>query len=228
MNGIYSLGGVMSNPFKILNLDALKKAKLCLEPFPYLIVDNIIHPEVLDAVVASFPHIDKRGSFPLNSINCKGNFELLMQELQRPELKEIIGQRFEMDLKENPTMITVRGYTTERDGNIHVDSISKLITLLLYLNPNWQSPKGKLRLLYNKNDLEPFAAEVAPEAGRCLIFKVTRNCWHGHEVFVGERKSIQLNYVTNEEDRERHLKRHRFSAFLKRLFSKKNEANPTY
>lgn len=218
----------MSNPFKILNIDALKQATLHNEPFPYLVVDNIIHPEALFEVVASFPKIDKRGSFPLNAISCQGKFEQLMEELQRPELKEIIGKRFEMDLAENPTMITVRGYTTERDGHIHVDSVSKLITLLLYLNPNWQSLLGKLRLLYNKHDLEPFAAEVAPEAGRCLIFKVTRNCWHGHEVFVGERKSIQLNYVTNEEDRERHLKRHRFSALLKRLFSRKNETNPTY
>lgn len=214
--------------FKILNLDALKAAVLHEAPFPYLVVDNIIHPERLQEVIETFPQLTQRGSFPLNAVSCKGTFEELMKELQSPYLKELIGNRFDMDLKDNPTMITVRGYTTERDGHIHVDSSSKLITLLLYMNPQWTSPQGRLRLLYNQKDLSPFAAEIAPEAGRCLIFKVTRNCWHGHDFFVGERKSIQLNYVTSVEDRERHLKRHRLSAFLKRLFSKKNEANPSH
>jgi len=213
--------------FKILNIQALKEAVFHQEPFPYLIVDNIIHPKYLEQVVQSFPTLSKRGSFPLDTLQTIGHFDELMKELQDPKLKNLIGERFSMDLKDKPSMITVRGYTTERDGHIHVDSTDKLITFLLYLNPNWQDPKGRLRLLYNKHDLSPFVEEIAPEAGRCLIFKVTPNCWHGHEVFTGERKSIQLNYVTSEQASQRHLKRHRFSAFLKKLF-KKNEANSPY
>lgn len=213
--------------FKILNIQALKEAVFHEDPFPYLIVDNIIHPKYLGQVVESFPTLSKRGSFPLDTLKCEGHFDQLMKELQDPKLKNLIGERFSMDLKDKPSMITVRGYTTERDGHIHVDSVDKLITFLLYLNPNWQDPKGRLRLLYNKHDLSPFAAEIAPEAGRCLIFKVTPNCWHGHEVFTGERKSIQLNYVTSKQASERHLKRHRFSAFLKKIF-KRNETNSPY
>lgn len=214
--------------WKILNFETLQQSSVVHHPFPYLVVDNIIHPDVLSDVIATFPKIEKRGSFPLDGLSYSGSFQTLIQELQSKKLRDLIAEKFEMDLKDKPPMITLRGYTTERDGLIHVDSKSKLITVLLYFNPNWQEKGGKLRLLYNKKDLEPFAAEIPPEAGRCLIFKVTDNCWHGHAPFIGERRSIQLNYVTSDEARELHLRRHRISAFLKKLFRKKNEENSAY
>jgi SM-20-related protein len=210
--------------FRILDLEAIEKAALHESPYPFLAIENVLKREVLPQVVESFPELPGRGSFPLNTVACSGDFSQLMEELQRPELRAIIGKRFGMDLGESPPMITVRGHTTERDGHIHTDSKDKLITFLLYLNPNWTSPEGRLRVLYNSKELSPFAAEVSPEAGRCLIFKVTRDCWHGHTVFNGERKSIQLNYVVSDGARNKHLNRHRWSAFLKRLLGK-NEAH---
>ena len=210
----------MSSPWRVLDADALRKATLVPEPFPYLIVDNIIRPEVLSDVVGSFPAIKKRGSFPPHAVACSGLFATLMQEMQSDELRDLIGKRLGMDLTNRPPMITVRGRTSEKDGEIHTDSTSKLVTVLLYLNPGWASPVGRLRLLYNNRDLVPYAAEISPEAGRCLIFKVTPNCWHGHEPFDGERRTIQLNYVSSDKVRDRELKRHRLSAFLKQLFSK--------
>jgi len=203
-----------------LDADALRKATLVPEPFPYLIIDNIIRPEVLSDVVGSFPAIKKRGSFPPHAVACSGLFATLMQEMQSDELRDLIGERLGMDLANRPPMITVRGRTSEKDGEIHTDSTSKLVTVLLYLNPGWASPVGRLRLLYNNRDLVPYAAEISPEAGRCLIFKVTPNCWHGHEPFAGERRTIQLNYVSSDKVRDRELNRHRLSAFLKQLFSK--------
>ena len=210
----------MSSPWRVLDADALRKATLVPEPFPYLIIDNFIRPEVLSDVVGSFPAIKKRGSFPPHAVACSGLFATLMQEMQSDELRDLIGERLGMDLANRPPMITVRGRTSEKDGEIHTDSTSKLVTVLLYLNPGWASPVGRLRLLYNNRDLVPYAAEISPEAGRCLIFKVTPNCWHGHEPFVGERRTIQLNYVSSDKVRDRELNRHRLSAFLKQLFSK--------
>ena len=210
----------MSSAWKVLNAEALRKAALVSEPFPHLIVDNIIRPEVLSEVVESFPKIKKRGSFPLHAASCSGRFAALMREIESDDLRDLIGERLGMDLTGRPPMVTVRGRTSEKDGEIHTDSTSKLVTVLLYLNPGWASPVGRLRLLYNNRDLSPYAAEISPEAGRCLIFKVTPNCWHGHEPFDGERRTIQLNYVSSEKVRDRELNRHRLSAFLKQLFSK--------
>jgi len=215
-------------PWKVLDADALKNATLIAQPYPYLIVDNVIRPEALAGMVESFPAIPKRGSFPLEAASCSGPFATLMEEMQSAELRALIGERLGMDLGDKPPMLTLRGHTGAKDGEIHTDSKDKLVTVLVYLNPGWQAPGGRLRILYNDRDLEPYAAEISPEAGRCLIFKVTPNCWHGHEPFVGERRSVQLNYVTSDEARQRHLRRHRFSAFVKRLFSRKDEKSPVH
>ena len=204
------------------------QAALASEPFPYLIIDNTIRPEALPEVVGSFPRIDKRGSFPLNAVTCSGPFATLVQEMHSVEFRDLIGERLGMDLRDRPPMLTVRGRTGKKDGRIHTDSKSKLVTVLLYLNPAWNATEGRLRLLYNDRDLSHYAAEVSPVAGRCLIFKVTPNCWHGHEPFEGERRTIQLNYVASEEVRERDLRRHRFSAFLKGFFPRGDEKNTAY
>jgi SM-20-related protein len=218
----------MSQQFNILDLDTVKKAKLHQEPFPYMIIDNILQTTSIANVVNDFPSLhNKRGNFPLSSVNCTGHFARLINELEHPELRSVIAQRFDMNLNDKPSVITLRGHTTERDGHIHTDASSKLITVLLYLNPNWTSSEGCLRLLYNKKNLEPYAAEIEPEAGRCLIFKVMPNGWHGHKVFIGERRSIQLNYVTSLKAAERHLRRHRLSAYFKKLIFK-HDANLTY
>ena len=214
--------------WEVLNPDALRKAPLVQEPYPYLIVDNLIRPEVLPEVVGSFPHLPKRGSFPPEAVSYSGRFATLMDEMHGTELRDLVGERLGMDLNGRPPMLTIRGRTGRKDGRIHTDSKSKLVTVLLYLNPAWSASEGRLRLLYDGHDLSRYAAEISPDAGRCLIFKVTPNCWHGHEPFEGERRTIQLNYVTSEEVRERDLKRHRFSAFLKGLFSRKDEKSPAH
>ncbi len=214
--------------WKVLNPETLRKALLVAQPFPYLIVDNLIRPEVLPDVVESFPRIPKRGSFPPEAVSYSGRFATLIDEMHSPELRDLVGDRLGMDLDGRPPMLTIRGRTGKKDGQIHTDSKSKLVTVLLYLNSGWSAPEGRLRLLYNDHDLSRYAAEISPDAGRCLIFKVTPNCWHGHEPFEGERRTIQLNYVTSEEARERDLKRHRFSAYLKALFSRKDEKSSAH
>ena len=212
--------------WKVIDADALRKAALVHKPYPYLVIDNFILPEVLTEVVKSFPVVPKRGSVPLDAVSSSGAFAALMEEMHSSQLRELIGERLGMDLSDKPPMITLRGHTDTKDGDIHTDSKSKLVTLLLYLNPGWTAPGGRLRLLYNNRDLSPYAAEISPEAGHCVIFKVTPDCWHGHEVYIGERRSVQLNYVTSDEARRGHLSRHRFSAFLKKLFSRTNEKSP--
>ena len=74
-----------------------------------------------------------------------------------------------MDLADRPATLTVRGRTRPKDGQIHTDSKTKLITVLLYLNRHWDSPGGRLRLLKNEHDLEDYIAEVPPIRGRSSL-----------------------------------------------------------
>ena len=44
-------------------------------------------------------------------------------------------------------MVTARGVSAARDGQIHTDSRTKLITVLIYMNNAWEAKTGRLRLL---------------------------------------------------------------------------------
>ena len=211
----------MKNTF--IQFDALKAAPLNQSPFPYCVIPNFIRPEYLDSLVANFPDIVNGGSIPASSLKHPPQFQQFVEELESKMLQNAIAEKFSLDLENKPTMLTLRGTTRERDGVIHTDSKSKLITLLLYMNPTWDSEGGKLRLLKNKDSLEDYAAEISPLAGSCVIFQVTRNGWHGHKPFVGKRLSLQLNYLANDHALNKHLNHHRFTAWLKRIFRRNQE-----
>jgi Rps23 Pro-64 3,4-dihydroxylase Tpa1-like proline 4-hydroxylase len=115
-------------------------------------------------------------------------------------------------------MLTVRGMTSAKDGQIHADSRTKLVTVLIYLNSEWTSPGGRLRLLRSADDVEDMAVEVPPVDGNLVAFKVGPNSWHGHPPAEGVRRSVQLNWVTDEGVVRREERRHRLSAAVKGLF----------
>ncbi len=204
----------------ILNLAALAESTLNQSPFPYLIIPNIIHPQYLSTLAASFPAIEARGSIPASSVNTTPLWQRFITELEGQPLQHAVQDKFLTDLTNKPTMITLRGYTGERDGRIHTDSKDKLFTVLIYLNETWNADGGKLRLLTQGQSLDEYVAEVTPLAGTCIIFKVTDNCWHGHKPFIGKRLSLQLNYMAGKTALTKHLKHHRMSAWLKQLFPK--------
>jgi SM-20-related protein len=203
----------------LLNIPLLKQTPLKATPFPYLVIPNFIQPEYLPELVDSFPVMDNRGSIPVSSVSCKPIFKRLVNELEGMDLRHAIAEKFVIDLNRKPTLLTLRSHVNERDGHIHTDSKSKLITLLLYMNTSWDADTGILRLLNSPKSLDDYAEEISPLAGSCLIFKVTDNCWHGHKVYVGKRLSLQLNYVTGKPALTKHLNHHRFSAWLKQCLN---------
>ena len=69
----------------------------------------------------------------------------------------------------------------KKDGSIHTDSKTKIITVLLYLNEAWDAAGGRLRLLRSGTDLENYVAELPPSNGTLLIFRRSDNSWHGHK-----------------------------------------------
>jgi SM-20-related protein len=118
-----------------------------------------------------------------------------MQDLQGQPFAQLLGERFDMELASLPTTVTVRKFCERTDGNIHTDHKSKVITVLVYFNPDWQHADGQLRMLRSKEDIENYTAQVKPEGGTMLAFRRTDHSWHGHTRFVGERRMVQLNYL---------------------------------
>jgi sarcosine oxidase delta subunit len=204
-----------------LDYAALDAAPLANEPFAHVVVPHFVPAEALRTVVADLPSVGKRGSFPLDAVTLGPAAEALMGEIEGERLRAAIARKFDMDLAGAPTMVTLRAWTDERDGHIHRDSTAKRVTVLLYLNPAgdeaWRRQEGCLRLLRGPRDLDDYAVEVPPVDGTLLVFPNTPQAWHGHRVFCGQRFSVHRNYMTTDAKARGELRRHRLSAFMKRL-----------
>ncbi|MGE5512746.1 MAG: 2OG-Fe(II) oxygenase [Bacteroidota bacterium] len=200
-----------------LAIDKLKAAKIETTPFMYTIVPGFLGPDMVRRINATYPKIEKGGSYPIESLDADMAIKEVIDELDGPEFEAVIAERFGVDLSGKPKMYSLRGYTRAKDGQIHTDSKDKIITVLLYLNENWQQPGGRLRILRNGHDVDDFVAEVPPDNGTLLVFKRSDNSWHGHHPFEGQRRSLQMNWMTSEGSKGWHKVRHTLSAAMKKL-----------
>lgn len=201
----------------VLDLDRLHTAPLEQEPFDFVVVENFVRGSALAGVVADFPRVRGGGSYPIETLEYGAAFGELVAALTGPELRRAIEDKFTIDLGARPTMLTVRAMGDGRDGRIHTDSETKIITLLLYMNPVWQFAEGRLRLLRGPDDLDDFVREIVPLAGTMLAFRRSERSFHGHRPYLGPRRALQLNWVRDRAVVRRELGRHRWSARLKAL-----------
>ena len=209
-----------------LDLDAFQATPLMREPFPFLMVPRFVKPEAMGPINADYPLVAWPGSFPLPTLTYGPAFATFIAALEGPAFKRAVEQKLGVDLKGRPTMVTARGVSAARDGQIHTDSRTKLITVLIYMNNAWEAKTGRLRLLHGPDDLNAVIAEVPPDEGTMLIFKNEPNAWHGFHPFEGPRRVIQLNWVTDAGVVWREQTRHKLSAFFKRLRGKAPGSSP--
>jgi SM-20-related protein len=201
----------------LLRLDALAKTPLQTAPFEYLVVEDFLDETARESILGGFPDMQSAGSFPLSEVEIGAGFKALFDALDGADFRRVIETKFNLDLAGKPTMFTVRGRCDARDGRIHTDSKKKIITVLLYLNEDWQEDGGRLRLLRNGEDLNATVTEVSPAFGTLLAFRRSERSWHGHETYVGPRKVIQMNWVVSDHVAAWEQLRHRISAAAKRL-----------
>jgi len=200
----------------MLNIEAIREAEAAREPFPHF-QTQVLSEGALNEIRADFPLIEKPGVFPVDALQYGPGFASLLDDMQSPVLAEAVGEKLGANLKGLPVMITVRGRAQAKDGRIHTDTKDKIATCLLYLNGAWDESGGRLRLLRNGSDLEDYIAEIPPNGGAFVAFKVSHNSWHGHKPFVGERRYVMVNWLRSEGAHARQLGRHQLSAKVKRL-----------
>lgn len=204
-------------PMSYLSYDMLDRVPLERDPFDYVVVPNFISREALAKIRPDFPQVPGVGSYPPSELKIAGHFAGLLDELNGERFRNVVESKFGIDLGRAPTMVTVRGHIGKRDGSIHTDSRTKIITVLLYFNDSWAPEGGRLRLLRNGTNLEDYAVEVPPLAGTLIVFRRADNSWHGHKLYEGARRAIQFNWVTGQDVVEREQARHRFANRLKKL-----------
>lgn len=202
----------------ILDFSALEKAEVKHEPYTYFIAKGALSEEEAADIRSDYPEIDKPGYLPLSKLESRGSFQKLMEDLQSEKLAEVLTQQMGINLMDKPRMITVRRLSQKSDGPIHNDSKSKILTMLVYLNADWDGTgAGCIRVLNGKDDFEDFTEEVPPLAGYVFAFLRSENSWHGHLPFAGERYVVQTTFLTSQEELDRKENRGGLQYLLKKL-----------
>lgn len=203
----------------ILELEALDAKPLTADPYDHVVAPDFIREEWLPELLADFPRVEQPGSFPAGALSFGPAFGALLEELRSEQTTRSFARKFGIDLSGRPTMVSVRGQCRAGDGGIHTDSATKVVTALIYFNPGWTAETGRLRLLRSGDDIGDHAVEIAPEAGTLVAFRRSDRSFHGHLPYVGERRSVQLNWVTTAGVARREMIRHGIAARLKSLLA---------
>ena len=153
IKGIYSkLAGVVfvlhlkgwSVVLHYLDIEQFRATPLVREPFEHLIVPQFIGPQALAEINADYHEISTSGSFPVDRVAFGPAFRTLLYELNSDAFREAFEDKFDIKLSGRSTITTVRGRCGPGDGKIHTDSVSKIITVLIYMHTIWDQPGGRL------------------------------------------------------------------------------------
>jgi len=205
----------------ILDLNAVRNAPLKRDPYTFFLGSDFVQESRIDALKESFPAISKPGFLTVDEVQLKGPFKDLIDELEGPELTKTLSDKFGIDLSPYPRLTTIRKVSQLKDGGIHTDGKSKVMTLLLYMNDEWdENGSGRLRVLFDGKSFEPYATEVPPTMGTVFAFLRADNSWHGHLPFAGERRVVQVAWVKDAKELERKKKRNRTAQFFKSIFGR--------
>ena len=191
------------------------------QPFPFMIAHGQLPDEARNDLERDFPKYTSAGFFPYDPADCGPSVNKLVQQLTTPEFASAIGRYLGIEnLGQYPTLVTLCRALNKRHGTIHTDSRSKVATALLYLNAQWpDSSDGCLRFLNRVDNIDDLVApELKPLYGEFAVFKRCDNSFHGHLPYEGERRVIQVAWLTSEEEKLRKTKRGKFSRGFKKLF----------
>ena len=205
----------------ILNADAVRNAPLSKDPYSFFLGSGVLKEEAIPELKRDFPNITKPGYLTVDEVQLKGRFKTLIEELESPEFTEEISKKWGRDMHPYPRLTTIMKRSQPKYGAIHTDGPSKVMTMLVYMNDDWgQDTGGRLRVLYDGEHFEPYAAEVPPTMGTVFGFLRADNSWHGHRPFAGERKVVQTAWIVDAKEIERKKKRNGMAQFLKGIFGR--------
>ncbi|HZP68006.1 MAG TPA: 2OG-Fe(II) oxygenase [Rudaea sp.] len=205
------------DPSRLDRADTLVRS----EPFRFLIAGGQLPGEAAAELERDFPKYAGAGFFPYEAKDCGPSINRLIADLVEPDVASAVGARLGIaDLGKYPTLVTLCRSLNRRHGTIHTDSRSKVATALLYLNAAWpDTSDGCFRFLNRIDRIDDLAApEVKPLYGNFVVFKRADNSFHGHLPYEGERRVIQVAWLTSEEEKLRKTQRGKLSRLFKKLF----------
>ncbi len=198
------------------------------KPFPHIIIDDFISPEILEKCIEEFPEEADPDSltFDREQERFKTGFN---PDYLSPVLRSLFysfNSRPFLTFLENVTgikglipdphfagggfhRINQGGHlSVHADFNHHVKlDLERRINVLIYLNKNWSEEYGGQIELWDE-DMNDCVVSATPDFNRCVIFNTTSSSYHGNPQPVNHpkevpRRSIALYYYTATWDGSR-------------------------
>ena len=208
-----------------LDKDALRKQFRSAQPFPYVVIENLLVPGAAEEVASSFPSFERANElgFSFNFVNEQRKVQITdsskFPDPVRRLQEAIASPQFLSDLE----FITgIPGLLADEklDGggmhltgpggrlDVHVDfnmlkerKLFRRLNILLYLNPTWKEEWGGQIELWDK-DVRNRVLQSTPSLNRCLIFETSDISYHGVAPVSAPpevvRKSFAAYYYTRE------------------------------
>jgi hypothetical protein len=194
------------------------------EPFPHIVLDDVLRPESFAAAVRDFPGIDDefwKGYLHVNETKYCNVYPDTWAESLQSIAKDFCSPEFLAYLEE---LTGIEGlipdysmdggglHQTLRGGhlNIHADftthhthpNWARRVNILLYLNEEWHDDWGGKLELWDK-DMTACQARVSPAGNRMLVFTTSFDSFHGHPDGLTcppdqARRSLAMYYFTEE------------------------------
>jgi Rps23 Pro-64 3,4-dihydroxylase Tpa1-like proline 4-hydroxylase len=203
------------------------------DPFPHIVLDDFLPPEILHEVLADFPS-PKELKWTKREDKEEIKLEFTKAEMMPPSAREVlyflnspIVLRFLEQLTgianliPDPYFVGGGLHQIQPGGflDVHADfnkyekfGLDRRLNLLIYLNEDWKEEYGGCLELWDKS-MTKCEKNVLPIFNRCVVFSTTSDSYHGHPLPLTcppdrTRKSLAVYYYTNgrpeEEANESH------------------------
>ena len=191
------------------------------DPFPHVVIDNLLPAEALLAVLEEFPEMGATGWRRWDEVNERKmglSDEACMGPVTRHLLHEFNSQVFMQFLEvltgiagliPDPYFVGGGLHQIVPGGflKVHADfnrhkglGLERRLNLLLYLNEDWHDSYGGHLELWDRSMLG-CRERIAPTFNRCVIFATRATSYHGHPEPLAcpqgrSRRSLALYYYT--------------------------------
>ncbi len=197
-------------------------------PFPHIVIDDFISPEILEKCLSEFPGENDPESITFDRAQerFKTGFN---PDYMSPALRSLFyslnSRPFLMFLENltgieglipDPYFLGAGFHRLEQGGHlsVHADfnhhkklNLERRINVLIYLNKDWSDDYGGQIELWDQS-MENCVVSRVPEYNRCVIFNTTSDSYHGNPQKINHpdnipRRSIALYYYTATWDQTR-------------------------
>lgn len=174
--------------------------KLYRLPWPHLVVDDFLTPEVLDESLQKISAegyefgIESRGAgrIEFSLLKC----EALWRAIYSKRTISLLNKAFQVDVSLNKhNLLQLRRMNDETpDFPIHHDHIpdANTIASFLYISPGWTDARGGRFNLFESTEQPTPALSIPPCQNRFLAFRTEPSHWHSVDRVHGcwERLSV--------------------------------------